>query len=101
MTEHDRRSGYLRWTLLVGMLAIAGIVVAARMAPETSPVGRRASETERFVVELPRRGQQLLEELRERYAKAKAEFAAARRESERALVSQLQEAKERGSVPPL
>jgi len=89
------------WTLLVGTLAVVGLVVAARMAPETSPVGRRATEMERFVVELPRHGQRLLAELGERYAKAKAEFAAARRESERALVSQLQEAKERGSVPPL
>lgn len=87
--------------LVIGLAVVVAAVLVIRMAPESSTASRAAAETEHTVRDLPNQFRRLLREAQDRYARARSAFQIARAESERALISQLQEAKERGSVPPL
>jgi hypothetical protein len=82
-------------------LAVVGLAIVARVSPESSTLGRMAREVEAAAVRLPETLQQMKREARERLAQATTAFQVARSQTERALTSQLQEAKERGSLPPV
>lgn len=94
------------WRLSVSLpvvlgLAVLGLAIVARVSPESSTLGRIAREVEAAAVQLPETLQQMRREARERLVQASTAFEAARSQTERALISQLQEAKERGSLPPV
>src|SRR5207302_11382299 len=82
-------------------LAVAVLAIVAKVSPESSTLGRIAREVEAAAIRLPETLQQMRREARERLAQASTAFEVARAQSERALTSQLQEAKERGSLPPV
>ncbi len=86
---------------MIVAFAVLGVIVVARVSPETTTIGRVAREFEASLLALPDRVQRLRAEAQQRLSSARAAFDTARVESERALVSQLQEAKERGSLPPV
>ena len=90
----------ISWPLVIGVAAVS-LFVVARSSPETSTIGRIAREVEATVIGLPETVQRARRDARERWVQARAAFHLARDESERVLVSQLQEAKERGSLPPI
>jgi predicted sulfurtransferase len=76
------------------------VVVIARTQPD-SVVGRYVAEAEVFARALPDRARTLVRDARDRFALATAAFHEARAQSQRALASQLEEAKHRGSMPPI
>jgi hypothetical protein len=110
----------------IGLATAVAVAVVARVGSQDPSVqrgGRRASETIKALSSrivdrsqvarlrfgratdelqsLPTRIVDFTQMARVRFERAKAAFRDARAESERALVSQLQEAKQRGSVPPV
>lgn len=87
--------------LLAGAMVGAAAVVVARTAPEGEGLRRLLREAQGVAERLPGRAEQLLQEAQQRLAQAKEVYQAARVESERALIAQLQEAKQRGSLPPI
>ena len=90
----------ISWPLVIGVAAV-GLFVIARSSPETTTIGRLARRIETIVVGLPETVQNAQRQGRERWIDARAAFHEGRAESERSLVSQLQEAKSRGSLPPV
>lgn len=98
-TRQSRGGAVVPIVAVLGLVAVG--VVVARYAPVDSTPGRAAHEARRTINNLPHRIRLLVYEAQSRFDQAKEAFRSARIESERALVSQLQEAKERGSVPPL
>lgn len=101
MSAPSRPGSGVAIVVAVTLTAVALGILIARFAPVESQPVRAATETRRAVRTLPSRLRQLVDDIRLRFDLAKSAFQTARVESERALVSQLQEAKERGSVPPL
>jgi hypothetical protein len=85
--------------LAIGVVAVT-VVVLSRADEDAS--SRRAIDEARILLRsLPTRAEQTVREARERFEQAKAAFREARASSERALLSQLEEAKQRGSLPPI
>lgn len=84
-----------------GVIAVAATFAVSRLPPEERSIGKLSQEAQAFVRELPDRVQSLLREGRERFELAKEGFRVARAESERGLLAQLEEAKQRGSLPPV
>ncbi|HLH71846.1 MAG TPA: hypothetical protein VKX96_01080 [Chloroflexota bacterium] len=99
------RSSFLpaSWPVLVagGLVTVAAVVVVTQFTANDRPLSQLGQEAQSFVVELPDRIQRFVREARERFALAKEGFRAARAESERGLIAQLEEAKQRGSLPPV
>jgi len=91
----------VNWPMIVGLMGVAAAAAAVAMVPGAEPVRLRLKEVPTLLAELPERVQQLRREGRERVDQAKLAFLNARAESERALVLQLREAKDRGSLPPV
>jgi len=91
------------WPVVVagGVVLVAAAVVAVRVVPELAPVRSLARDTEDFVVHAPERIQGLVENLRARFERARATFYTVRAEGERILTAQFEEAKQRGSIPPV
>jgi hypothetical protein len=98
MNHSTRRGLGVPWPLLVGVVLV-GAYGVARAMPEETRVGRAARELEIAVRRVPSRVQELREEAQYRWIQARGAFYSARAEAEQALVSQLREAKERGSLP--
>lgn len=98
-----RDNSGVNWTMVIagGIVVVAAVAVAAQVVPELAPVRRYTQDAEEFATHLPSRLQDLLDDARGRIARARAAFRSARLESERALTVQFQEAKQRGSVPPI
>lgn len=86
--------------LILGLAAVVVVVAVSQSGSDDAPVRRAIKEASEVIQTLPVRLEQIKREARERFDLAKAAFYQARAESERALTSQLQEAKQRGSVPP-
>lgn len=84
-------------TVAVG---VAGSLVLARTNPDSTPA-RYVEAAESVARDLPMLARQAIQEAKNRFAAAKLAFREARAESERSLMAQFQEAKQRGSVPPL
>ncbi|HUX87483.1 MAG TPA: hypothetical protein VMW65_10815 [Chloroflexota bacterium] len=84
-----------------GLVTVAAVVAIRQLPPEERSLGKLKREAQDFVTELPDRVQLLIREGRERLEVAKEGFRAARAESERGLLAQLAEAKQRGSLPPM
>ena len=91
------------WPILVagGLVAVAAAVAISQLPPEERSLGKITRDAQNFVTARPDRVQLLIREGRERLEVAKEGFRAARAESERGLLAQLAEAKQRGSLPPL
>ena len=85
--------------LAIGVAAVT-VVVLSR-ADEDASSRRAIGEARILLLSLPTRAEQAIREARERFAQAKVAFREARVSSERALLSQLEEAKQRGSLPPI
>ena len=98
------RSSFFRAGLPIlvagGLVAVAAAVVVTQLPPEERSIGKLSREAQTLVTEIPDRIQSLIREGRERLELAKEGFRAARAESERGLLAQLEEAKQRGSLPP-
>jgi hypothetical protein len=100
-----RRLGTL--ALVLGLIAVIGAAgfagTSLLLRPGSSPP--RPGEVLRslgdVVQSLPEPIKSTLALVAERFERAQRAFRDARLESERSLVSQLQEAKQRGSVPPV
>lgn len=90
-----------RWPLIVGAIGIAAGAAAVAMIPEAEPVRQRLKEVPGLLAELPERVQAIRRDALARLDQAKLAFLNARAESERALILQLREAKDRGSLPPV
>jgi hypothetical protein len=99
MIESRDSSARIAWPLIVGV-AVIGIVLIARASSESTGLGRLARDAESRALALPETIGQLRHSLRARLEEARAAFRTARTESESVLVSQLKEAKQRGSLPP-
>jgi hypothetical protein len=99
MNEARGPSVRIAWPIIVG-IAVIGIVVIARASSDSNEFGQLVRDAESRVLALPETISQLRDALRARLSEAKAAFRAARAESESVLVSQLNEAKQRGSLPP-
>jgi len=95
------RTRGVNWPLIVGLIGAAAGAAAVALLPEAEPVRQRLKEVPTLVSELPERVQLLRREGQERLIQAKLAFWNARAESERVLLLQLREAKERGSLPPV
>ncbi len=99
-----RRLGTL--ALVLGLIAVIGAAGFAGtsflLRPGSSPPrpGEALGTLNNVVQNLPEPIKSTLALVAERFEHAQRAFREARLESERALVSQLQEAKQRGSVPP-
>ena len=89
------------WPLVMGVVGGLALAAAIAVVPGAEPVRRRVKDVPRLVSELPQRAETLAREARQRYDLAKEAFLTARVESERALILQLREAKDRGSLPPV
>lgn len=92
-----------KWPVVVagGVVLVAAAVVAVRMVPALAPVRGWARDAEDFAVHTPERIQGLVGNLRARYERARATFHTVRAEGERILTAQFEEAKQRGSIPPV
>ncbi|MGH2461083.1 MAG: hypothetical protein ACRDIY_19675 [Chloroflexota bacterium] len=101
MRRDDSR--HVNWPALIagGVVVIAVAAVAVQLVPELAPIRRYTREAEGFASHLPQHARALLSEARERVDRAKHAFRVAQAESERALTAQFEEAKQRGSVPPI
>ena len=95
------KSRGVNWPLIVGLIGVAAGAAALAVIPEAEPVRQRLKEAPALLSALPERIQMLKREGQERLDQAKLAFLNARAESERALILQLREAKERGSLPPV
>lgn len=95
------RTRRVTWPLIVGLVGVAAAAAVVAMVPDAEPVRQRLKEVPTLLAELPERVQQLRREGRVRVDQAKLAFLNARAESERALILQLREAKDRGSLPPV
>ncbi|HEX5415891.1 MAG TPA: hypothetical protein VFZ25_09500 [Chloroflexota bacterium] len=95
-----RRRG-ANWPLLVGLVGAVAGAAAVALLPEAEPVRERLKEVPGLLAELPERARALRREAEARLDQAKLAFLNARAESERALILQLREAKDRGSLPPV
>lgn len=93
----------VRWLAVVarGAVLVGAAAVAVEVIPELAPVRRYAREAPEFAAHLPTHARQLLETARAHFEQARTAFQVARTEGERALTAQFEEAKQRGSVPPL
>jgi hypothetical protein len=87
--------------LIVGLVGVAAGAAALAIVPEAEPVRQRLKEVPALLSELPERILMLRREGQNRLEQAKLAFVNARAESERALILQLREAKDRGSLPPV
>jgi hypothetical protein len=89
--------------VLVGIVGATGLLILSQSnrGEGTAVAVGPAEQLHRVRRLAPARVSGLLAEAHARLDAAKAAFRDARAESERALVSQLQEAKQRGSVPPV
>ena len=86
--------------LIGGTVLIAAAALAIALAPEESAIGRYR---QRALLALDRLSQQARAAAtlgQERLQRAREAFQTARQESERLLLSQLEESKQRGAVPP-
>src|SRR5262249_32661953 len=102
--KHVSRRGSNGAWIAVPLLAIgvaAVKVVVLSRADEDASSRRAIGEARILLLSLPTRAEQAIREARERFAQAKVAFREARVSSERALLSQLEEAKQRGSLPPI
>lgn len=92
----------LSWPILLvgGIVVVAAAAVAIQTVPELAPLRRFTREAEDLAVHLPERARSLRDDVRRRLETARAAFRSARSESERVLIAQFEEAKQRGSVPP-
>ena len=99
-TTNQRTVG---WPIIVvgGIALVAAAAVAVRAMPEDSAIGRVRREAEEIVAQLPDRARRLKSSLDDRYRRARSAFYLARSDSERLLTAQFEEAKQRGSVPPV
>lgn len=79
--------------------AIGAAYVLSRATPESS-LRKYVDGIEAAARQLPAVTREVIAEARTRFADAKVAFTEARAESERVLLAQLQEAKQRGSLPP-
>jgi hypothetical protein len=99
-----RRLGTL--ALILGLIAVigaagfAGTSLLLRPGSSSPRRGDALGTLNNLVQNLPEPIKSTLGLVAERFERAQRAFREARLESERALVSQLQEAKQRGSVPP-
>lgn len=93
----------LRWTVVIvgGVVVLAAVAVAVQVVPELAPVRQCTRDVEELAADLPSRARRLAQDVAARLEQAKAAFHTARVESERALTAQFEEAKQRGSIPPL
>jgi|GEM_PF-4244753 len=89
------------WPLVIGVIGLAAAAAAVAVVPGAEPVRQRIKELPDVLASLPQRSEELVRAARQRYALAKEAFYTARAESERALLLQLREAKDRGSLPPV
>jgi hypothetical protein len=100
-----RRLGTL--ALVLGLIAVIGAAgfTGSSLLLRPGSTSRRPGEAlgslDDVVQSLPEPIKSALVLVAERFERAQRAFREARLESERALVSQLQEAKQRGSVPPV
>ncbi len=101
MTRESRDG--VSWPVVVagGVVLVAAAVVAVRMVPELAPVRGWARDAEDFAAHAPKRIQSLAGKLRARFERARATFYTVRAEGERRLTAQFEEAKQRGSIPPV
>ena len=101
MTETERNSVNWPVVLVGGTIVVVAAVVAVQKIPELAPVRQGVRETKELVAHLPERMESLLDNVRGRITRARAAFYTSRAEAERALTAQFEEAKQRGSVPPV
>ena len=100
MSARSSTGGGLIAAVLLGSAVTVGAVVMLAQANPESPLRRYVDVAEGVARDLPGRTRAAIQEAKARFAEAKAAFVAARAESERSLQAQLQEAKQRGSLPP-
>ncbi|SRR5579883_570306 len=100
--ETPNESSGISWAVFLasGIVVVAAAAIAVRFVPQLAPVRRYAQEAEDFAIHLPEHARTVADEARERLARAQSAFRLARAESERVLIAQFEEAKQRGSVPP-
>lgn len=89
------------WPLIIGLVGAAAGAAAVALLPEAEPLRERLKEVPGLLAELPQRASALRRDAEARIDQAKLAFLNARAESERALILQLREAKDRGSLPPV
>ncbi len=99
-------SGRLGARRLLGRAVLIGVVVAVgiaalRQADESPEVRQTIAAAKSTLARLPDQVERLARQARERWDEARRVFGETRAESERALLSQLQEAKQRGALPPV
>jgi hypothetical protein len=95
MNQGNARRAFGPWPwLAAGAIGVAVGVIVVRTAPAGSPVSQGVQRVEAAV-------RQVVAASQDRLARAKLAYADARAQSERVLLSQLQEAKQRGSLPPV
>jgi hypothetical protein len=95
----SRGAPVLAYIFLGTAAAVGSAYVLSRSTPESS-LRRYVDAAEDVVRQLPTLTREVIAEAKARFAAAKVAFAEARAESERSLLAQLQEAKQRGSLPP-
>lgn len=86
--------------MILGTAAVVGGVYAWSRANPDSSARQYVDRVEATARNLPMIARAMVQEAKVRFAEAKVAFAEARSESERSLLAQLQEAKQRGSLPP-
>lgn len=96
-------SARVNWAVIAagGIVVIAAAAVAVQVVPQLAPVRQYQRDAQEFASQLPQRARSLLGQARDRLDQAKHAFRVARAESERVLIAQFEEAKQRGSVPPV
>lgn len=100
MSRFFSAAAWIALPIIAGAAAIT-ITAVIRSTPEGDGARRLIREAREVIERLPTRAEQVIQEAQERLARAKEVYQTARIESERALTAQLQEAKQRGSLPPL
>lgn len=93
------RGGLIAVVILGSAVTVGSMIILAQANPDSS-LRRYVDTAEGLARDLPGLTRAAIQEAKVRFADAKAAFVVARAESERSLQAQLQEAKQRGSLPP-
>lgn len=96
----DRRGAPIIALIFLGSAAAIGAAYLLSRATPESSLRKYVDAAETAARQLPSVTREVIAEAKARFADAKLAFAEARAESERVLLAQLQEAKQRGSLPP-
>lgn len=99
MRPENRSRTPLVAVVIVGAATVGAVYVLSRANPDSS-LRRYVDGLESTARNLPVMARTVVQDAKVRFAEAKVAFVEARTESERSLLAQLQEAKQRGSLPP-